>query len=566
VFSTLFKTLVLRTVVLSSLVLAYAWDSHTAFWILWATHVFAGVFAHFVFGAAAKSGVKATAIALGAGAAIAVAVIALGWLQVAWICLLSGLTFSRLLFADDVASFVSELSSLVYFGLALVLLVIPSLHLAPSDAEAYLDLAWISLGALFSFIIVVDGVRLLRRMPDITHRDHVSTMLFALTVGFLALLAVVVDDHTDLSFHASFATTLGGGIVIALALTLMWSPLPGWGLGNVVARHLFPSDVSLESWARRMSDLAGVSQDADQFFAAAAEDLRSGSKIERIEWSHDGREGIAGEKTTRHKLSYSSGKVDVKLYSARRLSHVESLLVYFRMEIMLFFYASKRRELRYAKEQSSFLVSETGVRLSHDIKNILHSVKAIAGLSDTAKEERLIAIVRNQLPEISRRLEDALQTIDQPEREKERSLATISALLWWGRATKRFGDIVDEFELDPAVGEEDVLRISLYDSAAENFVSNALKKREREPGISVKISLVRRGDGDVELRVADTGSPVPKALEGELFRAPVRSAKGSGVGLHNLRALAESQGHELVLLDNAYGNVVFALRAAGEGR
>jgi C4-dicarboxylate-specific signal transduction histidine kinase len=67
------------------------------------------------------------------------------------------------------------------------------------------------------------------------------------------------------------------------------------------------------------------------------------------------------------------------------------------------------------------------------------------------------------------------------------------------------------------------------------------------------------------LRVCDDGAPVPAELAEELFRGPVSSESGLGVGLYQAAAFAAQTGCALVLAKNSKGAVCFELGRRGLG-
>lgn len=550
----------LKLAMLAALALSFAPVGVAAWAALWAAHIACAVLLHSG-GRDGPDGAPARPLPPLAGGALALAaVLLLEWAAPVWLCLLSGLTFSRLLFSEGVARFVSELFALLFMCVVASLLMVPGLHLAPASAQALREVSAAPLAVMWAFIALVEASAAASRAPSGRDSDHVSTLLFALTMGFFLLLAVTIDNSSGLGYHESVAAALGIGIALALALTLAWAPFAKWGLGSMVARHLFPTDVSLEKWAQRMSELAMISEDAEQFIAKAAEDLREVARLDLVEW----RDGASGKSTAgrpaRHRASHRIGPLVLTLHSRRRLSHIRRMMDHFRVEIMMHFYLSKRRETRYASERSSLRDQETGLRLSHDIRNILHSVKAISGLAKTSKDEKLLSLVRNQLPEIGRRLEDALKMIDQPELERERASARISALLWWGRTTRRFESLADGFELDEGLDDSDTVPAGLFDRAAENFVSNALKKRRDGAPVGITLALRKSRGGRPGLVVTDTGARVPPQVARDLFHKPVDSADGTGIGLFDLHGEARALGHSVRLERNVDGQVSFSMR------
>jgi sensor histidine kinase regulating citrate/malate metabolism len=67
-------------------------------------------------------------------------------------------------------------------------------------------------------------------------------------------------------------------------------------------------------------------------------------------------------------------------------------------------------------------------------------------------------------------------------------------------------------------------------------------------------------DGEVILRIKDSGAAVPQELEKRLLRRPVASPAGLGIGLYPAARQAEAAGYALTLESNRDGEVCFALR------
>jgi len=61
------------------------------------------------------------------------------------------------------------------------------------------------------------------------------------------------------------------------------------------------------------------------------------------------------------------------------------------------------------------------------------------------------------------------------------------------------------------------------------------------------------------LRICDDGAAVPAELAEDLFRGPVPSESGLGVGLYQAAAFAAQSGYTLVLSLNRHGSVCFEL-------
>ena len=98
---------------------------------------------------------------------------------------------------------------------------------------------------------------------------------------------------------------------------------------------------------------------------------------------------------------------------------------------------------------------------------------------------------------------------------------------------------------------------TLFISAAENLLENALAKKLESPALQVRVEF--SANGHLLLRVCDDGRAIPAELAESLFRAPVPSSAGLGIGLYQVARHAEFYDYELRLDSNEAGRVCFAL-------
>ena len=197
---------------------------------------------------------------------------------------------------------------------------------------------------------------------------------------------------------------------------------------------------------------------------------------------------------------------------------------------------------------------ETGARVTHDVKNLLQSLQSLCyTASQPGNPEAVTQLLARQLPQIAERLKLTLDKLQRP-RVDDRN--DISALEWWARLQDRHTGSSINWN-DMATGEAE-LPCTLFDSIAENLLQNALTKRQTENGIEISAKLtVDRSS--VVLAVRDTGQALAPSLADALFRAPVRSQHGLGIGLYHAAKQAEVAGYRLTLADNRAGSVVFTL-------
>jgi signal transduction histidine kinase len=165
--------------------------------------------------------------------------------------------------------------------------------------------------------------------------------------------------------------------------------------------------------------------------------------------------------------------------------------------------------------------------------------------------------VRSQLPLITQRLQLALDKLQAPSTEDEKPQR---ASIWWHAFADRSAG--QDIQLSSSLTDDPPIPAGLFDSVVENLLENARYKRQREPGITINVSLVTDARG-ATLTVTDSGSPVPQALRQALFSGAVRSASGLGIGLHQAARYAQQHGYRLRLLDRVEDGVAFELSLAG---
>jgi C4-dicarboxylate-specific signal transduction histidine kinase len=169
---------------------------------------------------------------------------------------------------------------------------------------------------------------------------------------------------------------------------------------------------------------------------------------------------------------------------------------------------------------------------------------------------RVRQLVERQLPQLAERLRSALMKLELPVEARERGHGeAMDAVAWWEFLQQRYAGQAIRFESSP-LPEVGVIPRALYDAVAENLLHNALAKRQREAGLAISIAL--SPDAAV-LQVCDTGSAVREDVLDGLFRGPVASDTGFGIGLFNTAKLAEAFGYQLHLVSNQSGWVCFEM-------
>ena len=387
--------------------------------------------------------------------------------------------------------------------------------------------------------------------------DFIYGLMLSLLIMVVALGAFAVVAVAKVSYAWALVQTLLGMASLLLALSWLWNPRAGFaGLGQVTSRYLLSVGLPFEGWAQRLATLAERERDPESFVRDALADLHELTWIRGGHWQAARGEGRFGE-PAEHAVSHAFHGLTLTWQSPRPLTPALALHVRLLSQLLGYFYAAKVREQTLREQAYSQAIHDTGARLTHDVKNILQSLKTLLAAADTSTpedSERLLALMKRQLPQLAARLS---QTVDKLKQPIEMDVAQIPAQSWWTAVQTRYEHDDVQFTAD-AVGDMPLPQ-DLFDSVADNLLTNALRKRQSEPGIKVEVQLML--DPLVNLTVTDSGAPAPEHVARNLFLSPVASDFGLGVGLYQAARQAARSGYRLELPENRAGRVSFRLQA-----
>jgi signal transduction histidine kinase len=275
--------------------------------------------------------------------------------------------------------------------------------------------------------------------------------------------------------------------------------------------------------------------------------------VRGVEWRTPRTEGDFGSRTA-HATALESGELKLVIHTRWAVSPAVLLHLKLLAQMVGHFYEAKQRAQIQRQNAYTHAIYETGARLTHDVKNLLQSLKALcaaAASSTPAQAQALQNLMQRQLPQITQKLNTTLDKLRAP---REGGLNQTDARTWWESFTTRYAGrgitAVVEGHLDDVR-----VPVEVFDSVADNLIENALNK-----SANVKVTFNASGGG--ALRVLDDGAAVPRAVAPQLFAGPVSSQTGFGVGLYQAGRLARESGYRLYLESNEPGCVCFALIAA----
>lgn len=478
------------------------------------------------------------------------------WVMALWLAILAGLVGAVAASQGESRQRLGYLLALAYLLALLLAWVLPQslpdAHLPNALKEAVrFGLPLLPLVVLF---LPAGRARGSASTLDFIYGLMLSLLIMVMALGVFAVVAVA-----KVSYAWALAQTLIGMAALLLILAWLWNPRAGFaGLGQVTSRYLLSVGLPFEQWARRLATQAERERDPESFVRDALSNLQELDWIRGGHWQAARGEGSFGAPAA-HRVDHAFHGLTLSWYSARPLTPALALHVRLLSQLLGYFYAAKVREQTLREQAYSQAIHDTGARLTHDVKNILQSMKtllAAAEVSTPEDSERLLALMKRQLPQLASRLS---QTVDKLKQPAEMDVAHMPAHAWWAALQTRYEH--DDVQLIAETVDDTPLPQDLFDSVADNLLTNALRKRQREPGIAVEVRLELQPL--VTLTVTDSGAPAPEHVARNLFLSPVASDFGLGVGLYQAARQAARSGFRLELIDNQPGRVTFRLQATG---
>jgi signal transduction histidine kinase len=217
------------------------------------------------------------------------------------------------------------------------------------------------------------------------------------------------------------------------------------------------------------------------------------------------------------------------------------------------FYLSKLNQEKMRAQEHFATIHHTGARLTHDVKNILQSIKTSLDIIDMEQDTPVAQkLLQSNLRQIGQRLQSTLEKLRAPRLNTQISL--VDCEKWMQRIRKQHNANTRMF-FDSDIGNNLVIPVDLFDSVAENLINNALKKASVR---RVELRLLCSAD-IVLLSVCDDGEAISAEIESSLFTRPVSSGSGMGIGLYQSAIMAHAFNYELELSQNEPGRVCFNL-------
>lgn len=479
------------------------------------------------------------------------------WLLLIWCGALAAVIGGRVFWTTRRLERIGYLFAFGYLLCLIILGVVPevaagAVRLEPLSREAigrYMPL-------LLPLLLFFPASQPQRRAGD-TFDFFYGVLLFLFLAVFIlgSLAYVLVGGVTYLEAVLQTSFSLAGALLV---LAWAWNPRSGFsGISSAFARHLLTLGMPLQQWLLLLNEESERETDPERFLAAVMNRFLTLHGVAGGHWRADGQSGECGLTTPFVHEFRRDDLVRIALHFRQQPSPAMRWHVDLLMRLAAEFYLVKRqtRELQQAHYQQA--VYETGARVTHDVKNLLQSLQTLCYAASRPGEPAALAqLLSRQLPQIAERLKATLDKLQRPPGGTD-DWTDLPA--WWAALRERYGESAVRWEAKGPMAGIQVPR-GLFDSVAENLLQNALAKQRREDGVTVTAEIGVR-DGLGYFTVRDDGAPLIPELAERLFRQPVASEDGLGIGLYHAARQAEEMGFRLQLASNAAGCVSFILSA-----
>lgn len=477
------------------------------------------------------------------------------WMMIFWVMALAGIVGGKVFFYAGRGTKVFYLLVLSYLISVLLVVLVPQVlpgnFMPPGE---FLFLAKYALPALFlvmAFLPVEQEAEGEVEVVDFVYSAFIFLLLAVLVLGSIAAMLLIKRGY----FESLVATIIAFGAILLL-MAWAWNPRLGFaGFGVFFSRYMLSLGLPFERWLHELADNMQREDQPDRFLAQSLGGMTRLPWVNGCEWQAPEGTGASG-RLEGQRSDFRHGLLSVAVFTQQPLSPALNWHFNLLAQLLGEFYEAKLRAQELQQLSYVKAIHQTGARLTHDVKNLLQSLNALclaaAGEGDSPSPEYQ-ALLRRQLPVIAQRLQQTMDKLRRPELE---GAQFVPAGRWWAGLQARYAQAGVSF-FPPRLDGERNIPATLFNSTAENLIENALAKKQETPALQVRVELEL--DERIRLRVSDDGREIPPEVAQNLFRTPVASRVGLGIGLYQAARHAEFYGYELKVSANETGRVGFEL-------
>jgi signal transduction histidine kinase len=477
------------------------------------------------------------------------------WLMAVWLAVLFALIGGNVLGSEQPRQRMAALLAAVYLLSMLLVWVVPHLFADQEFDTALVIMVRYALLLLPVVMMFIPAPETTRTASPLAVDLFYSLLLFLLVTG-LVLGSFVVKQVSHGDYPLALAQSLMVMGLVLVSLSWLWNPHTGFtGIGHLLSRYLMSLGLPFERWIKGLADLAEREREPSRFLSLALQNMCELPWVAGLSWQAAHSDGELGARS-RFQAEFASQDLMLTFYTKWSLS--PSLLLHLKLltQMLGHFYEAKQREEAQRMNAYTQAIYETGARLTHDVKNLLQSLRSLCAAAESSSDQEagaLQGLVKRQLPQIAQRLTVTLEKLQAPH---QFSIALTGANTWWESLKQRYTRSEIAFSAGDSIGGA-MVPGELFDSVAENLLQNAIGKAREHVGTRIRVAFDPAFGGS--LRITDSGEAVSKSVATRLFSVPVPSRTGLGIGLYQAARQAEQAGYMLKLSSNERGNVCFEL-------
>src|SRR3989440_3930489 len=306
------------------------------------------------------------------------------WLLAFWVVIIAGLVGGKVYQHHAKWQRRCYLVMLVYLLALLAVAILP--EIAPRreiTAETRLTAEYV---LPFLFVLIA----LFPAEPEAAQAAQIIDFFYSVFL-MLLLVVVVLGSFTFMSltrstYLESLTYTVFLTAAAALLVGLAWNPRSGGGLGVFFARYLFSIGLPVERWLQVLAQLSQIETRPQRFLDDAVRALHAVPSVSAVRWQAGEARGERGERTA-HAVQFANSELALAIYSRYRLGPALRWHLHLLGQLLGEFYVAKLREEKLREASYLQAVHETGARTTHDIKNLLQSLKVLCAVAP-AQEAR----------------------------------------------------------------------------------------------------------------------------------------------------------------------------------
>jgi signal transduction histidine kinase len=465
--------------------------------------------------------------------------------------ILTGLIGSRLLAQTSFRSF--DLLALLIITLEMAVGLIPTTFAQielPTLFAEYMQTLILVPVLLFYLAPNPDQKKQGRSQVDLMHGLLAATLLGVVLLGGIVINLLYGVDYIDGLLLTVFIVA-----TLTIGTSWFWNPGVGHsGIGVLWNRYAMTIGGPFETWINTLTTLIEERYlTPTEFLESACQHLVENEWLNAIQWNFKNHKIKAGDENGPRLEHRLDDKVTVVLYFRTDPGRALELHTILLIRMAYQFYLAKLNQEKMRVQEHFATIHHTGARLTHDIKNILQSIKTSIDIldmdSETPQSQQLLQANLNQ---IGSRLESTLNKLRAP---KLNTRANLGNCRKWIESIGKQHNANQRLTFHSDIDNNISLPIDLFDSVADNLINNALKK---PAATQIEVRLLSTKD-IVVLSVCDNGAEIEADIESSLFARPVSSGSGMGIGLYQSAIMAHAFGYELELSQNEPGRVCFNL-------